>query len=205
MGSGFVSRNGRTPYVPPEAAGLFAALEAQRAGDSAPLASWHATSRPCLEGSLRRAGMGAEEADQATEEVVERALDTFRRGGQVRDEPAWIARVARNLLTDEGRRRRTERRRIVSLSRMACRDMTPPAIDEADSCRRLAAAVLLLRSPYREAMCLLTVAGIPCPRIQAILMQSENVGISGARHILRRGCVMLARVLVGRSPGRTPA
>lgn len=177
----------RVPSVPREAGGLFAAL----AVGGAALEEWNRIGRPLLVNAIRCAGADAETAEDVAQEILIRAVRMDRGGRCPRNECAWMAVVARNLLAVEGRRLRREREAAVSLSRMSCRKEE----EAPDRIRPLARLLLRLPPPYREALILRLIAQLPYEVVLFLLQQSQGVEREAARKILRRGRRMLARLL----------
>lgn len=108
--------NVRGPAIPPEAAGLGAALRAQAEGDGEPLVAWHRNTLPWLRAVLVRRGADPASADEAAGDALERAVRRLGYGDPVGDVPAWLLRIARNARIDDIRSRRRDRAHAVSLS-----------------------------------------------------------------------------------------
>lgn len=143
--------SGRGPGIPPEAAGLFAAIEADRLGNPLPLRTWLRVGWPVLVSTLRSWAYGPRTAEGVADDVVFAVLCAVAAGRHVGDERAWIAAIARNRLRDGWR----EQERFFRLRRLLARDEVVTAkVRSAGpfSVRRsLAEAAMLLPTPYREA------------------------------------------------------
>ena len=200
---------GRRPWIPPEAAGLFAALGAQEKGVQEPLRAWYRTGFPALVGAIEAAWNDAAQADEIATEVAVRALRSVRKGVPVGNERPWMAAVAMNLRIDEWRReRRGEERRSTEARERRAAEGLPPfrsLSDEDDAevsafLRRVACALFLLPTPYREAMAWQKVEGCTRAEVCGLLCRWRGVTVEGARHILRRGHRMLRAAFFGADP-----
>ena len=119
--------SGRNPRIPREAAGLVVALQAQARGDEAPLRAWFRTGFRALVCCLEAAGYGKEFAEEVASKIVDGAFENVQAGETIRNERAWMARVAANARNDLWRDRRKMRRCAPALASL------PPSLS-----RRLA-------------------------------------------------------------------
>src|SRR5688572_29356144 len=104
-----------------------------------------------------------------------------------------MARVARNAVIDEMRRR-------VGPPLGDVAEVPPPDLERSERVREaVRTAILGLRSPYREAMLLRYVEGWSYRRVVRHLAETRQIHVSGARQVLHRAREMirgpLARVL----------
>jgi len=171
-----------------------AGLRAAQGGDEGPLRAWFKVGYPALVAAIERCGCGTEVADAVATTAVDRALRFVRAGGEVRDELPWLARGIRNAWHDDGRRADADERRKDGLAATAPWWVEDPGMerdvrggDPTERLGRICELILLLPSPYREALCWRYVERLPAPAVRAILRVWRHTGESGARHTLRRG------------------
>jgi len=170
--------------IPEGVRGLFAALEAAMAGDESKLREWQSRSFPALAETLG--------SDELAATVERKAYEFAGRGGTVRDELAWMARVARNSKVEEMRSR-------IGPPIGDVAQVLRPDPERAERVREaVKSAILGLRSPYREAMLLRYLEDCPPRRVMDLLVETREITESGARLILWRGHAMLQRAVARR-------
>jgi RNA polymerase sigma-70 factor (ECF subfamily) len=138
----------------------------------------------------RLSGYQSQDVDDLCQEVLLRALRGARRLRRRDSFPAWLYRIAGNVLRDH--LRRTARRR--KHQRPLAEDVEDPrsvtrAVDAGDEIRNVIARVLELPGRYREPMILRHVEDLTCAEIGRILRLSENavqVRIFRARQMLQK-------------------
>jgi DNA-directed RNA polymerase specialized sigma24 family protein len=178
-----VGTTGRGPVIPLAARGLFAALEAERRGDPAPIERWHAIAYPLLVTSFTRAWLESNEAEEIAATVEEQALHVLERGKDIHAELAWIRQVAVNAHNSGWRRKQ---RTPVSLDAVP----EPAAPEEAErpddsELGLLHEAVQRLKTPDHEVV-LWELQGIERPEILAAIRVSSNISAEGARKVVQR-------------------
>ncbi len=147
---------------------------------------------PWLRGWLgaRLHGHRRQDVDDLCQDIVLRALSGMHRLRQRERFPAWLYRIANNLLKDYFRRQLRRRKEIQGA------DVDPPGVldveavvDREDEVRRLLERMSSLPSKYREAMILRHVHDLSYDEIAAILGITANnvqVRIFRARQTLRK-------------------
>jgi len=190
------------PWIPPEAEGLVAAIEADRGGDGEPLRAWYRTGFPTLVASAGRTGLDRSSAEELASAVVEAAWSRPERAAALGSETGWLARVARNLRADRERVRRkfVQGGGAPGESAGGVADRAVPPAEESDLLVRVAAALPRLPPPYREALAGRLIEGWSARACQEFLSRWWGVGREGARRILRVGRVMLRATLAGADP-----
>lgn len=197
----------RGPSIPPEAKGLIAALAAARRGDSYPLLLWHGTPRACLRTTLETWCGDPELADATLACIVSRAFRVGVAGIVVRDEPSWLSVEALHHVADLARNRRRALALAMRYASTITEASSEPSERAAATARgrahaRVVAAIVLLPSPYAQAMTLRHVHGLPEQQVARWVMEWNPIGPHGARYILREGRKMLDVALMGRHPMR---
>lgn len=193
------------PRVTPGVAGLFVALEAARNGDGESLAASMRIGLREIASFAEATGSDPASAEEIAGTLLRRvSLSTGRHAG-VRDPAAWLATGVRRARIDQWRGRRRERALAASFLRVSGnRSSEDPAdaAEEGEACERLAKAIFLLPTPYREAMLWQKVEGWGRREIVAALQRWGGVGREEARRVLRVGHYMLEVALTGLHPCR---
>lgn len=165
-----------------------AIVDAARAGDRGAFAAIFAAHAAMVHG-VALARVGPAEADDVVQETFVVALERI---DSLRDAEAvgpWLARIARNLATDSGRRR--ARRRTEPLgpeNEVAAAGADGEARAEAE---RVLGAIQRLPEAYRETLVLRLVEGLSGPEIaRQVGMTDDSVRVN-----LHRGMKLLKEAL----------
>lgn len=192
----------RRPFVPREAAGLFAALTAESRGDAEPLRTWMRAAGRSLHRALLAAGFDRANADEAAAHVISEAWLAAARGAQVEDELRWISAVAGNWRASRLKRRATDERVLASLALSHRVEVAPPT-DHDDSLKeRLRAAFRTLPPPYAHVVVLRGAHGRSESQITEWLRRFRPISVHQGRKLQRQSIVMLRAALAGDDPRR---
>lgn len=197
-------RNG-VPRIPPLAAGLFAALKERRGGDATALAASVRTTLREVASFARATGSDPASAEEIAGTLLYRASLRNGHHAPVRDAASWFAHGVRNVQVDRWRTRRRERDLASSyLLVTSNRSSEDPAdaAQEGEACESLAAAILTLPTPYREAMLWQKVDDWSRQEVVVALQTWGGVSLEEARRILRVGHRMLEVARSGVHPCR---
>ena len=185
----------RRVFVPPEVAGLMAALERARCGDEAALGLWDREARPVLMRALRRSGFDAASADDAIMHLLEQADRAVRSGRTITHEVRWMSAV----LASARREERRSVRRALAISRLLP-GRTPwwcdPKSAEQDREELLLAASRL--RPRFELAIRLRLRGLDARETRVALCVEFALGPEQARKIDRQALVLLRAALANR-------
>ena len=147
---------------------------------------------PWLRGWLgaRLHGHRRQDVDDLCQDIVLRALNGMHRLRRRERFPAWLYRIANNLLKDYFRRQLRRRKEIQGADVDLAGVLDVEAlVDREDEVRRLLERMSSLPSKYREAMILRHVHDLSYDEIAAILGITANnvqVRIFRARQLLRK-------------------
>jgi RNA polymerase sigma-70 factor (ECF subfamily) len=131
------------------------------------------------------------DVDDVVQEVM---LRVWRHGDQLRNGErfgAWLVRVARTATADHLRSRQRH-----PLARFAAAEDVTPSVDDDPTAKDLIAATLRpfihgLPEPYREALLLAELEGLPYP----LLAKGLGISISGVKSRVQRGRRLLGEAL----------
>ncbi len=202
-------RTPRRPSLPKTICGLFEAISLSEKGDDRPLMRWDLECRPALVAALARVRCQPADAEDIVQDLLLVSLDAVRKAKHIRDEPAFLAGIAGNLLASRNRR--------AGGSSLDGREPTfvhDPAAGMLDSesresvRRRIRETAYLLPPPYREICIRQYINGLSRRAVSSFLgawarSAGRSIQPESARNLLRRAHRMFSTALAGADVRRT--